>query len=359
MKNKNYDKIHVINYDTFINDFVFRKHQNFLDDNDVVFEYTATDNMGAKDLTAASYKIFANVPPVSQNITNTAFTENAVTNLPIAALVATDDVNVSFYSILSLPATSEGVLYLNNVAVTSINQVQNLSIGQASQFKFATTNTFKGAIFTYTATDNLGIIDVTPSIFVIPSALGGVLPIKLLSFSGLKVNDDNELKWTTSDEVNMKHFELEHSTDGNNFTTINIAAAKGTATSIADYAYIHKLVTPGKHFYRLKSVDNEGKITYSSIVTLSRSGSSSSEISGVSPNPFTIKLAVNYESDNNSIINIRIVNAQGKTISVETRKINKGSNTLYLDHLNGLPSGYYTLVITDSAKKSTSQIIKI
>lgn len=40
LKNKGYDKIHVINYDTFINDFVFRKHQEFLDEYDIVFEYT-------------------------------------------------------------------------------------------------------------------------------------------------------------------------------------------------------------------------------------------------------------------------------------------------------------------------------
>lgn len=40
LKNKNYDKIHVVNYDTFINEFVFRKHQDFLVEHDAVFEYT-------------------------------------------------------------------------------------------------------------------------------------------------------------------------------------------------------------------------------------------------------------------------------------------------------------------------------
>lgn len=40
LKNKNYDYIHVVNYDTFINDFIFRKHQDFLNDYDIVFEYT-------------------------------------------------------------------------------------------------------------------------------------------------------------------------------------------------------------------------------------------------------------------------------------------------------------------------------
>ncbi len=339
------------------NQLSFNPNDNF--SGTTSFDYTATDNLGAKDLTAVSYKIFANVPPISQSVITAAFTENAIANLPIAPLVATDDVSVAFYSILSLPATTEGVLYLNGVAVTSLSQVQNVSVGQASQIRFASTNTFKGAIFTYTATDNLGIIDVTPSVYIIPSARAGVLPIKLLSFTGSKVDNDNELKWATSQEINLKHFELEHSVDGNNFATIGIAAAKGNTNSISDYAYTHKGVTAGKHYYRLKSVDNEGKIIYSSIVVLSRSGSSSSEISAVSPNPFKIKLAVNYESDNNSAISIRIVNTEGKTMRVEKAKVIKGSNTLYIDNLNGLPAGSYILIITDAAKKSTSQIIKI
>ena len=49
LKDKNYDRIHVINYDTFINDFVFRKHEEFLNDYDVVFEYT---NLHPKDCNA-------------------------------------------------------------------------------------------------------------------------------------------------------------------------------------------------------------------------------------------------------------------------------------------------------------------
>jgi len=49
LKAKNYEKIHIINYDTFISDFVFRKHQNFLDEYDAVFEYT---NMKPRDFSA-------------------------------------------------------------------------------------------------------------------------------------------------------------------------------------------------------------------------------------------------------------------------------------------------------------------
>ena len=49
LKDKNYDRVHVVNYDTFFNDFVFKKHQEFLNDNDVVFEYT---NLKPRDYNA-------------------------------------------------------------------------------------------------------------------------------------------------------------------------------------------------------------------------------------------------------------------------------------------------------------------
>jgi len=49
LKQKNYDKIHIINYDTYFNDFIFKKHQEFLIDHDAIFEYT---NLNPKDANA-------------------------------------------------------------------------------------------------------------------------------------------------------------------------------------------------------------------------------------------------------------------------------------------------------------------
>ena len=49
LKNKDYDRVHVINYDGFINEYIFRKHNESLVDHDVVFEYT---NLHPKDYNA-------------------------------------------------------------------------------------------------------------------------------------------------------------------------------------------------------------------------------------------------------------------------------------------------------------------
>lgn len=50
LKELGYEQIHIINYDTFIKDSVFKKHIEFLKENDVVFEYFSTlrprDNKG-------------------------------------------------------------------------------------------------------------------------------------------------------------------------------------------------------------------------------------------------------------------------------------------------------------------------
>ena len=49
LKEKEYDIIHVINYDTFISDFIFKKHQESLLNHDAIFEYT---NLNVKDYNA-------------------------------------------------------------------------------------------------------------------------------------------------------------------------------------------------------------------------------------------------------------------------------------------------------------------
>jgi hypothetical protein len=52
LKEKKYDYIHVINYDTFITDYVLKKHQDYLQNNDAVFEYS---DLNKRDFDANEY----------------------------------------------------------------------------------------------------------------------------------------------------------------------------------------------------------------------------------------------------------------------------------------------------------------
>jgi large repetitive protein len=126
------------------------------------FNYTVTDNSGLIDLTAATYTLHVNPPPVSQDIIS-PFINSTAGATSVSSLVATDNTGVVSYTITSLPPASQGILYLNGVAVT-VNQV--LTPLQATQLSFDPSGSYTGYVqFSYTATDTEGALDATPATF--------------------------------------------------------------------------------------------------------------------------------------------------------------------------------------------------
>jgi hypothetical protein len=167
------------------------------------FTYSATDNTGNTDATPANYLMRMNTPPVANNITITAMISGGP-NTAIPALAATDDGSIQSYTILSLPPSTEGTLYLNGVALTSLTQVATLTPAQVTQLSFTPAATFSGTTFTYTATDNLGITDVTPATYTIPLSI---------IVSGAVYNDvngmsDNTINGATTNLSNALYISL-------------------------------------------------------------------------------------------------------------------------------------------------------
>lgn len=105
------------------------------------------------------------------------------------------------------------------------------------------------------------------------------LPLTLLSFTGTKQLNDALLQWRTTNEVNVSRFELQRSDNGIDFSVIGTILAGGNNYSFTDP---NVFVTKSAVFYRLKSVDIDGRFTYSAIIRLSK------QITGlitVFPNP--------------------------------------------------------------------------
>jgi hypothetical protein len=78
-----------------------------------------------------------------------------------------------------------------------------------------------------------------------------------------------DLKWTANTEGNVSHFVVERSTDGVNFQDAAIVFAFETGTNNLSYKFSEKLNnTEAVIYYRLCTIDNNGKYTYSSVQTV-------------------------------------------------------------------------------------------
>jgi glucose/arabinose dehydrogenase len=101
----------------------------------------------------------------------------------------------------------------------------------------------------------------------ITATAGFILPVKLSNYSAHRVDQYNELKWTTTFEDNTSRFHIEYSTDGRNFNRAGNVVARGNSNG-GDYSYKHQVAMTNDLYYRLAIEDKDGSIKYSSILKL-------------------------------------------------------------------------------------------
>jgi hypothetical protein len=166
------------------------------------------------------------------------------------------------------------------------------------------------------------------------------LPVTLVSFTGKKTADNqNLLKWFTTEEKDFDRFEIQRSEDARAFETIgSVDGATATSTALNSYEFADNR-TKGDHYYRLKMVDTDGSFDYSKIISINSFGQGSDEqqiVGSFYPNPSSGQVYVDLHAIENDDWKITVLDANGRITHSENRTLQKGMNKIALDHL---PSG--------------------
>jgi len=91
------------------------------------------------------------------------------------------------------------------------------------------------------------------------------LGVELLNFNVFCHDGFPELTWQTASEMNNEYFEVQHTSDGINFTSIGFVNGNGTTTSLQSYQFEVDDRSLLSGYYRLKQVDFDGAFQYSPI----------------------------------------------------------------------------------------------
>lgn len=92
------------------------------------------------------------------------------------------------------------------------------------------------------------------------------LPVTLRAFSARYADGKALLSWETAMEENVAHFEIERSSDALSFTQAGLVkAANIPAGNLYHYAEAGEA---GRQYYRLKTVDRDGRYSYSKVIPL-------------------------------------------------------------------------------------------
>ncbi|PSK93540.1 putative secreted protein (Por secretion system target) [Taibaiella chishuiensis] len=127
------------------------------------------------------------------------------------------------------------------------------------------------------------------------------LPLHLLRINAARTEQGNLVSWTTTDEVGVRHYEIERSFNSIDFEQAGIVAAYNR-TGIHQYGFtdIDGVNYGASVYYRIKMVDRDNSYKYSKIVSLT--GSKPGDGIILSPNPVTDILVVGGAAENDKLL---------------------------------------------------------
>ncbi len=194
--------------------------------------------------------------------------------------------------------------------------------------------------------------------FGISSHESGELAVELLNFKAEAINNRRvQLDWTTASEIDNAYFDVEHSTDGINFSAIAKVEGAGTTEIQQNYQYIHAQPVPGINYYRLKDVEFDGTYNYSNTITVTIE-KPEREIS-VSPNPFDGEIILYFDKPLEYNALVQLTDIHGR--SLMEKRLPEGTVNHYIDTSELLEKGVYFLTILDEdfqIRKYTGKFLK-
>jgi hypothetical protein len=257
--------------------------------------------------------------------------------------------------ITTLPSNAE--LYYDfgagPVLLTNLNStISNFDPAKLQVKITVATIGFTSTSFEYAYVDAAGKQDPTAALYEITWAT--VLPIKITSFTAVPKGSQVNLQWIVSEQTNVATYEVEASVDGRNFAEIVTISNNGNQG--ANYDAVHITPVAGINYYRIKTIEKDGTISYSQIrkVNFGKAGDVI-----IYPNPAStgvINITLTGSMVNKSAT-VSILSMEGKLISQQ--QIVKTSQTETID-VSWLASGSYIIkIISDNeVVNKTIQVIK-
>lgn len=179
------------------------------------------------------------------------------------------------------------------------------------------------------------------------------IPLKMLSFTAERRSGTSYLKWTTVNEENVSHFDVQRSYDGALYSTIGNVPARNSG-SLENYNFEDHDPLRGLAYYRIKSVDIDGKFSYSRIAIVSEFDLQSSGF--VVLNPVHTGITILNKTGIEGSYNYQVFNAGGQLIcrGFVTMGINGGA---ILPLPASVAAGQYILELSSGAYRFSQKIL--
>ena len=177
------------------------------------------------------------------------------------------------------------------------------------------------------------------------------VPIELVRFDGQIVGDQAQLTWSTASEYNNDYFTVEHSVDGQHFSSLTQVKSKGNSNTLAIYETNDRHPVSGLNYYRLRQTDLSGTATLSKVIALDFSKAG---VLNMFPNPATDQITINHTFDTGIIT---IFDATGRVVFTQTVEQGAAKGGLSIN-LSELSQGVYWVQLEAAGQLMGQKLLK-
>lgn len=182
------------------------------------------------------------------------------------------------------------------------------------------------------------------------------LPLPV-NFSWLDIKCESRgvlISWSTAQEQNSSHFEIQKSVDGVNWSALGSIPAAGNSNSAKSYSF--KSSSPDQNsFYRILEYDINGRTQLSSVL---RSSCAAPGLFSIWPNPARDYIYINLTGSVSGKILVKIFDSKGGLVKQENLDALAGTYQFKLD-VRSLPKATYQLSVewNNGASKKTAALL--
>lgn len=177
--------------------------------------------------------------------------------------------------------------------------------------------------------------------------------VKLASFDVAKGDTAVDLKWATSYEYAIDHFEIERSTDNTNFNFIGKANSLWSSLRLTKYLVTDGRPIPSRNYYRIVAVTSYGERIVLDQKDLFYDGKTKIAVRNM-----TTQLDISLENPHMEEIQVTLYDMNGRPL--KTSKFSKQTYVWNIKFdMQGLPSGSYVIGINSVHVKHAKQVIKL
>jgi hypothetical protein len=185
-----------------------------------------------------------------------------------------------------------------------------------------------------------------------------LLPIELVNFAAQNLANSVRLLWNVQSESNNDFYSLYRSKNGIDYENLGRIDSKvnGFSSELTSYEFIDEKPYSGLTYYKLKQTDFNGTTKTVDEITNSRSGLFLE--TKIYPNPVEKQLDVDFVSEIESKIDIKIFDSNGKIVVNEKRTVYRGINSLKFD-MSAYNNGLYIIELDANEDSFRSKFSKM